>query len=180
VRAFIEVHAGQRRQLGYFATKLGEGIYNLIVSRGLFTSFLLTLPLLIRAQDAKPPETPQQVQEPPEEDNSFKPRTYDFNPLQASRSITAGNFYFDKKNYPAAKNRYTDATLYDPGNGEAFEKLGEAQEKLRNFPAALTAYQKFFELEPASKEIAVIKKRMEKWPASARPRDDLNAAGPKK
>ena len=77
-------------------------------------AFLLALPVLIRAQDAKPPVAPQQVQEPPEEDNSFKPRTYDFNPLKASQSITAGNFYFDKKNYNAAKNRYVDATLYDP------------------------------------------------------------------
>ncbi len=61
-----------------------------------------------------------------------------------------------------------DATLYDPGNGEAFAKLGEAQEKLNNFAAAREAYTKFFELEPASKEIAAVKKRMEKWPASAR------------
>jgi tetratricopeptide (TPR) repeat protein len=141
---------------------------------------LLGLPVLLRAQDPKPTDSPQQVQEPPEEDNSFKPKTYDFNPLQASRSITAGIFYFDKKNYAAAKNRFMDATLYDPGNGKAFEKLGEAQEKLRNFSAALTAYQKFFELEPTSKDIPEIKKRMEKWPASARPRDDSKSADSKK
>ncbi len=144
------------------------------MSRRFLASVLLTLPL-VRAQDSKPPETPQQVQEPPEEDNSFKPRTYDFNPLKASQSITAGNFYFDKKNYSAAKNRYVDATLYDPGNGEAFQKLGEAQEKLHNFKAALEAYKKFFDMEPTSKEIPVIKKRMEKWPASSRPPADFLA-----
>jgi len=159
------------------------------VSRRLLSTFLLSLPLLLRAQDSRPPvvpaappaapDAPQQVQEPPEEDSSFKPKTYDFNPLKASQSITAGNFYFDKKNYTAAKNRYVDATLYDPGNGEAYEKLGEAQEKLRNFAASLAAYQKYFELEPTSKEIAVIKKRMEKWPASARPRDDAKTADSK-
>lgn len=139
-------------------------------------------PLLL-AQAPKPADPPadpqQQVQEPPEEDNSFKPRTYDFNPLKASQSITAGNFYFDKKNYSAAKNRYVDATLYDPGNSEAFEKLGEAQEKLHNFPAALDAYKKFFGMDPSSKEIAIIKKRMEKWPASSRPPADFLAADPK-
>jgi tetratricopeptide (TPR) repeat protein len=135
---------------------------------------------VLLAQEPKPADPPQQqVQEPPEEDNSFKPKTYDFNPLKASQSITAGNFYFDKKNYSAAKNRYVDATLYDPGNGEAFEKLGEAQEKLHNFPASLTAYKKFIELEPASKEIAAIKKRMEKWPASARPPADFLASDSK-
>lgn len=128
-----------------------------------------------RGEAPKPQGPQQQEQEPPEEDNSFKPRTYDFNPLKASQSITAGNFYFDKKNYSAAKNRYVDATLYDPGNGEAFEKLGEAQEKLRNFAASLQAYKKFIELEPGSKEIAAIKKRMEKWPASSRPPADFLA-----
>ncbi len=172
----VEVYARESWQLGDFTTKLREGIYNLIVSRRLLATFLLSLPLMMRAQDSRPPVapatpgSPQQVQEPPEEDNSFKPRTYDFNPLKGAQNITVGNEYFKKGNYNAAKNRYMDATLYDPGNGEAFEKLGEAQEKLHNFAAALAAYQKYFELEPTSKEIVVIKKRMEKWPASARPR----------
>jgi tetratricopeptide (TPR) repeat protein len=147
-----------------------------------FATLLLSFPLLLRAQDSRPqtaPDTQQQVQEPPEEDQSFKPRTYDFNPLKASQSITAGNFYFDKKNYNAAKNRYVDATLYDPGNSEGFEKLGEAQEKLHNYKESLTAYKKFFELEPVSKEIAGIKKRMEKWPPSVRPPADFLAQDPK-
>lgn len=134
--------------------------------------------MLMRAQDSKPEntkpqDTQQQVQEPPEEDQSFKPRTYDFNPLKASQSITAGNFYFDKKNYNAAKNRYVDATLYDPGNSEGFEKLGEAYEKMHDYKEALAAYKKLIELEPTSKEIPNIKKRAEKWPASVRPPADF-------
>ncbi len=107
------------------------------------------------------------MQEPPEEDQAFKPRTYDFNPLKAAQSITAGNFYFNKKNYAAAKGRYTDATLFDPGSSEAFEKLGEADEKLRDFTGARAAFAKYFEMEPTSKDAEAIKKRMEKWPAPA-------------
>lgn len=129
--------------------------------------------MLLRAQNSKPQDTRQQVQEPPEEDQSFKPRTYDFNPLKAAQSITAGDFYFDKKNYNAAKNRYMDATLYDPGNGKGFEKLGEADEKMHDFKGAVAAYKKFLDLEPTSKEIAEIKKRAEKWPAAARPPADF-------
>ncbi len=144
------------------------------MSRTLIAGLLLSLPVLVRAQDSKAPAAPQQqqVQEPPEEDQSFKPKTYDFNPLKASQSITAGNFYFDKRNYSAAKNRYMDATLFDPGNGEAFDKLGEAYEKMHDFKAAIEAYKKFYELEPTSKEFAAIKKRIEKWPASAKPAGD--------
>lgn len=138
--------------------------------RTLLTALLFSLPLLLRAQDPKPPATPaapQQVAEPPEEDKSFQPKTYDFNPLKAAQSITAGNFYFNKKNYAAAKGRYMDATLYDPGSSEGYEKLGEAEEKLRNFTGARVAYAKFFEMEPTSKEIPIIKKRMAAWPPSA-------------
>ena len=45
-------------------------------------------------------------QEPPEEDPDLKPKEYTFNPLEASRNITAGNFYFKKGNYRAASRRY--------------------------------------------------------------------------
>jgi len=51
------------------------------------------------------PQTEPQEQEPPEEDQSFKPRTYDFNPLKASKSVEAGDFYLKKGNLAAAKGR---------------------------------------------------------------------------
>jgi tetratricopeptide (TPR) repeat protein len=111
------------------------------------------------------PEAQPQEQEPPEEDQAFKPREYDFNPLKASQSIIAGDFYFKKGNFAAAKGRYRDATLYDPGSGQAFEKLGEVSEKLRDFATARDAYAKYLELSPTAKDAEVVKKRMEKLPA---------------
>lgn len=100
--------------------------------------------------------------EPPEEDKDYKPRTYDFNPLKATKSITAGDFYFKKGNYAAAKGRYVDATLYDPGSAQAFEKLGEVEEKLHDLKAARVAYAKCIELDPNGKDIESVKKRLEK------------------
>ena len=176
VSVLVQVHAGQGWQLGHFFAELGKRIYTLIVSRTFLAAFFLTLPLLpprVHAQQPPPPTRPQeappqttgpQVAEPPEEDQSFKPRTYDFNPLKASKSIEIGNEYFKKGSYIAAKGRYTDATLYDPGSAEAFAKLGEVEEKLHNLSAARSAYAKSLELDPKSKDAADIRKRMEKLP----------------
>ncbi len=147
----------------------------------LVAAALLSLPALVRearAQEPRPP-APQEA-EPPEEDNSFKPKTYDFNPLRAAKSIEVGTEYFKKGNFAAAKGRYTDATLYDPGSALAFEKLGEADEKLHDFAGARAAYTKYFALEPSAKDADAIKKRMEKWPASARSSGPSSGSPPKK
>ncbi len=115
---------------------------------------MLSLPLWAQQPAAAPPSTPPsspqarpqaqpQEEEPPEEDQSFKPRTYDFNPLQATKSINVGDYYLKKGSLAAAKGRYKDATLYDPGSAEAFEKLGEVSEKLACIsPTACDAYTK--------------------------------------
>jgi len=174
VSVFVEVDAGEERQLGRFIAKLGKRIYNLIVSRTALAAILFTLALAhrVRAQDSKAPAAPPGSQsqaqpqevEPPEEDKDYKPRTYDFNPLKASKSITAGDFYFKKGNYAAAKGRYVDATLYDPGSAEAFEKLGDVEEKLHDVSAARVAYAKCIELDPKGKDVESVKKRLEKLP----------------
>jgi len=121
---------------------------------------------LLRGQQPLPrPSAEPQEQEPPEEDESLKPKEYTLNPLQASREITAGNFYFKKGNYTAAAKRYLEATRWDAGSEEAFRKLGETYEKAQNYTSARGAFAKFFDLSKDAKTIEAIKKRMEKWPA---------------
>ena len=105
----------------------------------------MALPLA--AQEPKPPAPPAppavQEQEPPEEDPDLKPKEYSFNPLEASRNITAGNFYFKKGNYRAASRRYLEASKWDPTSAEAVLRLGEADEKLHDFTGAREAYEKY-------------------------------------
>ena len=115
------------------------------------------------APKAKPDEV-----EPPEEDESLKPQVYALNPLQAQRNITAGDFYFHaKKNYIAAQRRYVEATKWDPGNPEAFLKLGEADEKLKDFDGARDAYTKSLGLQTEAKGKAEIEKKIAKLPRSS-------------
>lgn len=127
--------------------------------------FRLTLP-------AQPPTTPPPAetieQEPPEEDPDRKPQEYSFNPLEAGRNMTAGNFYYKKGNYRAAFRRYVEATKWDPTSGEALLKLAAASEKLRDFAGARVAYAKYLEIDPEAKNAAEIKKRIAKLPGSAK------------
>jgi tetratricopeptide (TPR) repeat protein len=136
------------------------------VARALLLSFLLTLPL--PAQPAAQPRKQQPAaaveQEPPEEDPDLKPREYTFNPLEASRNITAGNFYFKKGNYRAASRRYLEAGKWDPTSAEAQLKLGETDEKLRDFAGAREAYLKYLMLASDAKDSDAVKKRIAKLP----------------
>ena len=111
----------------------------------------------------KPAAAPQ---EPPEEDESLAPKVYALNPVQSKKEIVAGDYYFKKPNYNAAVKRYQEATRWDPGSAEAFLKLGEAHEKLREYGPAREAYVKYIELAEDPKEKEAVRKKMDKLPKS--------------
>ena len=137
-----------------------------------FTAICFLSCLLTAQQPPAPkkPATPPAAkeEEPPEEDESLKPKEYTLNPLEAERNLTAGTFYFKKSNYAAAARRFEEASKWDPGSAEAFLKLGEADEKLRNRDGARAAYSKYLELAPEAKNAAEIKKKLAKFPAPAK------------
>ena len=100
---------------------------------------------------------------PPEEDQSEAPKTYAFNPLESERNIKIGNFYMHQgtpRGYRAAVGRYSDATKYNPTSPEAFFKLGEAEEKLKNKDAAKSAFQRVVQVAPDSKLAREAKKKL--------------------
>jgi tetratricopeptide (TPR) repeat protein len=113
--------------------------------------------------DPKPPV----YATPPEEDETLAtPKVYTFNPLQAKKEISTGDFYMKRGNYRGAAYRYREATLWDDGNADGFYKLGEASEKLQDYPAAKEAFTKYVALVGNKKKADEIAKRMAKYPAS--------------
>ena len=99
------------------------------------------------------PAPPAQTeQEPPEEDESLKPKEYTLNPVQSAREIVAGNFYFKKGKYRAASHRYLEATRWDSGSTEAFLRLAEAQEKMKDFAARPRVLQEIPGPQPRPQE----------------------------
>jgi tetratricopeptide (TPR) repeat protein len=137
---------------------------------------LLSGTACLRAQNpTQPPPQPQpQLQKqrvpaatgnkeeiPPEEDTSVGEKTYSFNPLQAQKEVQTGNYYYKKGSYRAAEGRFKEATLWNNGYDEAWLRLGEAEEKLRDKKAAKEAYQKYVELASDQKKAAEIRKKLE-------------------
>jgi tetratricopeptide (TPR) repeat protein len=98
-----------------------------------------------------------------EEDESLKPKIYPFNPLEAERNIKVGNFYMrqgDARGYRAAIGRFEDATRYNPTSGEAFFRLGEAEEKLKHPGKAKAAFERVLKVSPDSKLAKDAKKKL--------------------
>jgi len=113
-----------------------------------------------RPKPAAPTSGKQEV--PPEEDKQTATQDYAFNPLQAQKEVQTGNFYFKKGSYRAAMLRFQEATKWNDGYGEAWLRLGEAAQKLKDPKAAKEAYAKYLEIEPDARNAAEIRKKVEK------------------
>lgn len=145
------------------------------MGRWILAPLLAVAALSAAAQDVKPLEqTPKLERDhpaaktsdkdavPPEEDTTIGVTQYSFNPLQSKKDIEIGNEYAKKGNWRAAANRYTSATRYNDGNSEAWLRLGETEEKLKDKQAARDAYQKYLDVASDAKNASEIRKRMEK------------------
>jgi tetratricopeptide (TPR) repeat protein len=119
-------------------------------------------PQLKRRGDTTKPQAVDKDGLPPEEDSSIAVPVYGFNPLQAQKEINVGNQYFKKGAYRAAAGRFEEATKWNSGEPEAWLRLGEAEEKLKDHKAARAAYTKYLALAGDSKIAEEIRKKLEK------------------
>ncbi len=99
---------------------------------------------------------------PPEEDKALATEEYAFNPLQAQKELQTGNYYFKKGSYRAAAGRFREATRWNDGFAEAWLRLGEAEEKLKDSKAAREAYSKYLELAADAHNAPEIRKKLGK------------------
>lgn len=118
--------------------------------------FLLAGVLWAQQEKAKEPAPA----EPPEEDETLKEKEYSFNPIQAQKEFTVGNFYFKKRSWKAASLRYEEAVKWNPGFGDAYLRLAAAREKLGLKQEAQEAYKAFLENAPDDKRASEIKKKL--------------------
>ena len=116
-------------------------------------ALFLLLGVAAWAQEQTPPE-------PPEEDESLIPKEYSFNPIQARKEVQIGNYYFKRGSYRAATGRFREAVKWDPNCTEAYRRLGEAAEKLKEPEAARKAYEKYLELEKDARRAEEVRKRL--------------------
>jgi tetratricopeptide (TPR) repeat protein len=129
-------------------------------------ALLLAGSLSLAADDLKKqrPQPPVSDKEevPPEEDESLTVKEYSFNPLQAQKEVSVGNYYFKKGSFRAAAQRFREATKWNAGDAEAWLRLGDAAEKQKDPKTIKEAYSKYLELSPDAKNAAEIRKKVEK------------------
>jgi tetratricopeptide (TPR) repeat protein len=152
--------------------------YNLIVTRTLFAACLLgcfsawafhgqsQAPAAQQTEQPPPskvqpaPGHSSDEENPPEEDESVASEKFVLNPLESERNIRVGNYYWHRGKYRAAAQRYERATKFNPSSAEAFFKLGEAEQKLKNKDAARVAFGRVVTLAPDSKLASEAKKKL--------------------
>ena len=113
-------------------------------------------------KDRSQPATSGKEAVPPEEDTSLAVKEYAFNPLQAENELKIGNFYFKTGKYRSAAMRFQEATKWNEGYSDAWLRLGETEEKLKDTKAAKEAYKKYLEIASDAKNAAEIRKKVQK------------------
>lgn len=95
-----------------------------------------------------------------------------FDPHKAAKNIEVGDFYFKRRNYRAAEDRYREALLYKDNDAMATFRLAVCLEKLQRPEEARQEYESYLKILPYGPQAEDAKKAMErlKTPAaSAKP-----------
>jgi tetratricopeptide (TPR) repeat protein len=92
-----------------------------------------------------------------------------WNPMKALKDVEVGDFYFKRKNYRAALDRYKEALYYKDNDAIASLRLAQCQEKLGDKAEAKKYYEQYLKILPEgefAQEAHASLERLEK--ASAR------------
>ena len=88
----------------------------------------------------------------------FKP----WNPHKAEKDVEVGDFYFRRRNYRAALDRYREALYYKSNDAVATFRMAVCQEKLGDGEGARKAYQAYLKLLPQGPSAEDAKRGLER------------------
>ena len=71
-----------------------------------------------------------------------------WNPMKALKDVEVGDYYFKRKNYKAALDRYKEALYYKDNDAVASFRLAVCQEKLGDKAAARKYYEQYLKILP--------------------------------
>ncbi len=113
------------------------------------------LPTLAQSQNTRKPPVlinDTDIAEGIEYEEEERPK--ELNPMLAKENLEIGNFYYKRKNYGAAIQRYLEALEYQPDLVKAFEALARAYEKNDEIEKAINTYKDFLERYPDSPKVS--------------------------
>lgn len=90
-----------------------------------------------------------------------------WDPHKAAKDIEVGDFYFKRKNYKAAEDRYREALYYKDNDAIATYHLAECLEKLDRPDEARAQYESYLKILPYGPEAENAKKAIARLKTSA-------------
>lgn len=88
------------------------------------------------------------MEAPPQTDNSEVQEFHPWNPMKAAKDIEVGDYYFKRKNYKAALDRYKEALYYKDKDAIATFRIAECQEKLGDRAQARKYFEQYLKILP--------------------------------
>jgi tetratricopeptide (TPR) repeat protein len=98
-------------------------------------------------------------------DDSGVQEFHPWNPMRAIKDLEVGDYYFRRKNYKAALDRYMEALYYKDGDALASFRAGETLEKLGRKTEAKKYYEQYLKIlpeGPLAKEVHASLEKMAK------------------
>jgi tetratricopeptide (TPR) repeat protein len=81
-------------------------------------------------------------------DNSGVQEFHPWNPMKALKDIEVGDYYFKRKNYKAALDRYKEALYYKDNDAVASFRLAVCQEKIGDKAEAKKYFEQYLKILP--------------------------------
>ncbi len=122
---------------------------------------LLTLGFPLLGQESRSKKKPVLIRPDPtaEKIDEVEAGPPEPDPQKAKEHVEIGDFYYKRKNYTAAAERYREAIQFNPKWAKAYEKLVGALEKQNSFVEAVEVCEQFVRSSDSSKEV----KRFQEW-----------------
>lgn len=123
----------------------------------IFWCFAAFVPALLPAAPQGRPQKPALIRDTDVAEGKEAPPDVEkakvYNPMMAEKIVKIGDFYYKRKNYEAAIERYLEALQYQPGRVDAYESLGRTYEKTGEIAKAVNIYKDFISKNPDSPKI---------------------------
>ena len=110
-----------------------------------------------------------------EESASDVQEFHPWDPHKAAKNVEVGDFYFKRKNYRAALDRYKEALIYKPNDAVANFRLAECSERVGNPGEAVTHYQEYLKILPHGPFATEAQKALDRLKADAVPQNSAQS-----
>lgn len=125
--------------------------------------WMMGLPLAAVAQENRPPRSkPVLIRDDRTTNREAEVEVVEPDPIEAERHIRVGDFYFKRKNFKAAGERYREAVKHYPRRPDSYVKLIRTLEKMEEFEEAVAVCRQFIDTNPAASQVSEFRDRIKK------------------